>query len=199
MTKHIALATVIATALATPAAADTYVVDKQHTEAAFQVRHLVTKVRGVFRDVDGTINFDKVDPSKSSVEFHIRATSVETGVDQRDQHLRSQDFFWVEKYPEITFKSTNIAVKAKDVFAVTGDLTIRGVTKQVTLPVTFLGEEKDPYGNVKAGFETAITVNRKDYGLIWNKTLDSGGLFVADDVDLTVNLEAAKTTPAGTK
>lgn len=199
MTKTLVSAAALALALASPAFADTYTVDKQHTEAAFQVRHMLTKVRGVFRDLDGTIDFDKASPEKSSVSFRIRATSVDTGVDQRDQHLRSQDFFWVEKYPEITFKSTKIAATGKNAFAVTGDLTIRGVTKQVTLPVTFLGEEKDPFGNVKAAFETAITVNRKDYGLIWNKTLDSGGLFVADDVDLTVNLEAAKTAPAGTK
>jgi polyisoprenoid-binding protein YceI len=117
-------------ALATPALADTYTVDKQHTEAGFQVRHLLTKVRGTFRDVSGSIAWDKADPARSTVEFHLKTASVDTGVEQRDNHLRSQDFFWAEKYPEIAFVSTKVVAKSKDQFEVTGNLTIRGVTKQ---------------------------------------------------------------------
>jgi polyisoprenoid-binding protein YceI len=180
--------------LATPAraAADTYTVDKQHTEAGFQVRHILTKVHGTFRDVSGTIAWDKANPSRSTVEFRLKTASVDTGVAPRDNDLRSQNFFWAEKYPEITFVSTKIAAKTKNQFDVTGNLTIRGVTKQITLPVTYLGEEKDPYGNTKAGFETGITISRQDYGLVWNKVLESGGVLVGDTVEIAVNLEAAK-------
>jgi polyisoprenoid-binding protein YceI len=182
--------------LAAPAVAgDSYTMDKQHTEAAFQVRHILTKVRGVFRDLEGTINFDKTAPANSSVTFRLRTASVDTGVEMRDNHLRSADFFWAQKYPEITFTSTKIVPKGARLYDVTGDLTIRGVTRQVTLPVTYLGEQKDPYGNVKAAFETAISLNRQDYGLVWNKTLDTGGLLVADQVDITVNIEAGKDAP----
>jgi len=183
------LASLAVPALAAP---DTYTVDKQHTEAAFQVRHILTKVRGTFRDVDGTITWDKANPAKSSVEFRLKTVSVDTGVAQRDNHLRSQDFFWAEKYPEIVFVSTKIVPKSATAFDVTGNLTIRGVSKVVTLPVTYVGEQKDPYGNTKAGFETGITIDRKDYGLVWNKALEAGGVLVGDQVEITVNLEAAK-------
>ena len=135
------LASLAVPALAAP---DTYTVDKQHTEAAFQVRHILTKVRGTFRDVDGTISWDKANPAKSSVEFRLKTVSVDTGVAQRDNHLRSQDFFWAEKYPEIVFVSTKIVPKSATAFDVTGNLTIRGVSKVVTLPVTYVGEQKDP-------------------------------------------------------
>jgi polyisoprenoid-binding protein YceI len=184
-------------ALAGPAAAaENYTVDKQHTEAAFQVRHLFTKVRGTFRDLSGSIAWDKAKPELSSVEFRLKTGSVDTGVEQRDTHLKSEDFFWVEKHPEIVFKSTKIVAKGTNAFDVTGDITIRGVTKSITLPVTFLGETKDPWGNLKAGFETAITLNRKDFGLVWNKALDSGGYLVGDDVEIQVNLEAGKQVAA---
>ena len=199
MTRTILTTFALAGTLASPAFADTYQVDKQHTEAAFQVRHIFTKVRGVFRDVDGTIAFDKADPTRSTVVFRLKTASVDTGVDQRDTHLRSQDFFWADRYPEITFTSRKIVAAGANAFEVTGDLTIRGVTRQITLPVTYLGEQKDPFGNVKAGFETAISLNRTDYGLTWNKALEAGGVLVADQVDITINLEAGKEIPkAGT-
>jgi len=190
------LASLAAPVLAAP---DTYTIDKQHTEAAFQVRHILTKVRGTFRDVDGIISWDKGNPAKSSVEFRLKTVSIDTGVAQRDNHLRSQDFFWAEKYPEIVFVSTKIVPKGATEFEVTGNLTIRGVTKVITLPVTYLGEQKDPYGNTKAGFETGITIVRQDYGLVWNKALETGGMLVGDQVEITVNIEAAKTVaPAST-
>lgn len=180
--------------LAGPAAAapDTYTVDTQHTEAGFQVRHILTKVHGTFRDVSGTIVWDKADPARSAVEFRLKTASIDTGVEQRDGHLRSQDFFWAEKYPEIAFVSTKIVQKAQDQFEVTGHLTIRGVTRPITLPVTYLGEAKDPFGNTKAGFETGITISRQDFGLVWNKTLETGGVLVGDAVEISVNLEAGK-------
>ena len=189
----------LATMAAPALAGDTYTMDKQHTEAAFQVRHILTKVRGTFRDLSGTINWDKTDPARSTVEFRIKTASVDTGVAQRDGHLRSQDFFWAEKYPEIVFVSTGITPKGHDQFEVKGNLTIRGVTRPITLPVAYLGEQKDPFGNTKAGFETGITISRLDYGLLWNKALETGGVLVGDAVEITVNIEAAKdAAPAST-
>ena len=184
----------LATMAAPALAGDTYTMDKQHTEAAFQVRHILTKVRGTFRDLSGTINWDKADPARSTVEFRLKTASVDTGVAQRDAHLRSQDFFWTEKYPEIVFVSTRIVPKGHDQFEVTGNLTIRAVTRQITLPVTYLGEQKDPFGNTKAGFETGITISRQDYGLLWNKTLETGGVLVGDAVEIAVNIEAGRDT-----
>jgi polyisoprenoid-binding protein YceI len=198
MTRSTLTAVAIAASVSAPAYADTYQVDKQHTEAAFQVRHLFTKVRGVFRDVDGAIRFDKANPANSNVVFRLKVATIDTGVDQRDDHLRGQDFFWAEKYPEISFTSSKVVAKGDNTFDVTGDLTIRGVTRQVTLPVTYLGEQKDPWGNVKAGFETAISLNRTDYGLTWNQALEAGGFLVGDQVSITIDLEANKDAAKGT-
>jgi polyisoprenoid-binding protein YceI len=173
--------------------ADTFVVDKAHSEATFQVRHMMSKVSGKFEDFGGKINIDRAKPAASSVEFNIKTASVLTGVTDRDKHLRTADFFDSEKYPEITFKSTKIAAtKKKDVYDVTGDLTMRGVTKHVTIPVEFGGFGKDPWGNERAGFSLTTTVNRKDYGINWNQALDNGGFLLSDDVTINVNLEAVK-------
>lgn len=178
---------------ASPAlAVDTYVVDKDHSEATFQVRHLVTKVRGHFGDFEGTIQVDRAKPEASSVEFVVKTTSLDTDNPDRDKHLRSADFFDVEKHPEIRFKSSKIVKKSGEQYEVTGTLTMRGVSKEVTLPVSFLGFAKDPWGNEKAGFETQITLNRKDFGMVWNKTLDSGGWLLGDEAYITVNIEANK-------
>ena len=178
-------------------AADTFVIDKNHSEAIFQVRHMVSRVSGRFDDFAGTINVDRANPSVSSVEFTIKAPSIDTGVADRDKHLRSADFFDAEKYPEITFKSTAIKPSGrKDVYDVTGTFTMRGVTKTITLPVEFLGFIKDPRGNERAGFSTHTTLNRKDYGINWNRALDNGGALLSDDVDVTVNIEAAKSMAA---
>ena len=182
-----------ALAAASPAlAAETYSFDKAHTTVGFQVRHIVTNVGGKFNDFTGTIQVDRAKPESSSVEFTIQAASINTNEPKRDEHLRSADFFDVATHPTVTFKSTSIKANGKDSWLVTGDLTMRGVTKQVTLPVTFLGEGKDPWGNEKMGFETAITVNRKDYGINWNKALDQGGLLVGDEVKVEISVEANK-------
>jgi polyisoprenoid-binding protein YceI len=173
--------------------ADTYVVDKAHSEANFQVRHMMSKVSGKFDDFSGKINIDRAKPSASSVEFNMKTASVDTGNADRDKHLQTADFFDAAKNPEITFKSTSIAAtKKKDVYDVTGDLTMRGVTKRVTIPVEFNGFGKDPWGNERAGFSLTTTVNRKDYGINWNKALDAGGFLVGDDVTINVNIEAQK-------
>jgi len=178
---------------ASPAlAAETYLVDKGHSEATFQVRHLVTKVRGHFTDFEGTIQLDRARPEGSSVEFVVRAASLDSDNADRDKHLRSPDFFDVEKHPEIRFQSSKIVAQSGDLYQVTGTLTIRGVPKELTLAVSFLGFVKDPWGNEKAGFETQLTLNRKDFGMVWNKALDSGGWLLGDDVYIGVNIEANK-------
>jgi polyisoprenoid-binding protein YceI len=190
--------TILAAALATaaiitlPVRADVYTIDKAHSEVSFQVRHLVTQVRGKFDDYQGTINLDPAKLENSSVDFSIKADSIDTDLADRDKHLRSPDFFDVEKFPAITFKSKGIRKSGKDTYAVLGTLTMRGVSKDVTLPVTFLGTVKDPWGNEKAGFSTELTLNRKDYGINWNAALDNGGVVLGDDVKISINLETQK-------
>jgi polyisoprenoid-binding protein YceI len=192
-TKKALLAFAVALVTASSAlAAETFVVDKGHSEAAFQVRHIVTKVRGRFTDFDGAIQVDRAKPEASSVEFTIKTASINTDNPQRDGHLKSPDFFDAEKFPTLTFKSSKIVTKGKDQYDVTGTLTLHGVSKEVTLSVSFLGFAKDPWGGERAGFETSVTLNRKDYGIVWNKALDNGGLMLGDDVVVNINIEASK-------
>ena len=190
-TRFAALASVLA--LASPAlAADTYQIDKSHTTVGFQVRHIFTMLGGKFQDFSGTIKVDKAKPESSSVEFTIQAASIDTNNEKRDGHLRSPDFFDAAKFPTLSFKSTKVVAKGKDMLEVTGDFTMRGVTKSITIPVTFLGEGKDPWGNEKMGFETSTTLDRKDYGINWNKALDQGGALVGDEVKVQISVEANK-------
>lgn len=190
-TRFAALAAVLA--LASPAlAADTYQFDKSHTTVGFQVRHIFTMLGGKFQDFSGTIKVDKAKPESSSVEFTIQAASISTNDPKRDEHLKSPDFFDTATHPTITFKSTAVKPAGNNVYQVTGDLTMRGVTKSITIPVTLLGEGKDPWGNEKMGFETSTTLDRKDYGINWNKTLDQGGVLVGDEVKVQISIEANK-------
>ncbi len=183
-------------AAAAPAlAAENYQFDKAHTTVGFQIRHIFTMVSGKFTDFSGTIQVDRANPEKSSVEFTIQAKSIDTSEPRRDDDLRSANFFDIANHPTITFKSTSVKANGKESFLVTGDLTMHGVTKPVTLPVTLLGEGKDPWGNEKMGLETAVTLNRKDFGLTWNKTLESGGLLVGDEVKVQIAIEANKAKP----
>ncbi|MDP9194142.1 MAG: YceI family protein [Acidobacteriota bacterium] len=189
--------------LAQMPATETFTVDKNHSSAMFKVRHMMANVIGQFRDFNADVNIDRENPAKSSVDFTIQATSIDTGNANRDNHLRSADFFDVAKFPTITFKSTSVTPKSKNDFTVTGDLTMHGVTKSVTLPVTFLGFAKTAKGE-KAGFEIETTLNRKDYEVVWNRNLDEGGLLLGDDVKITINLEmdkkiAAPAVPAAAK
>jgi polyisoprenoid-binding protein YceI len=170
----------------------TFTFDKAHSEAAFQVRHLVTRVRGRFTDFEGSIAFDESDPTQSSVTFTIQAASIETNQSDRDAHLRSADFFSVDEHPILTFRSTRIVSRGDQEFDVIGNLTIRGVTKEITLPVTYLGKAKDPWGNERIGFETEVTINRKDFGLTWNAALETGGFLVGDDVRINVSVQAIR-------
>ena len=187
----LAVAATLAAAPWTASAADTFLIDKAHSEATFQVRHFVTKVRGRFNEFGGTILVERANPAASSVELSIQTASLDTAHPGRDKHLRSPDFFDVEKFPEITFKSTKITPTGKDKYDVTGNLTMHGVTKPITLSVTNLGSGgtgKD----AKFGFEAATTLNRKDFGIVWNRALDTGGFMLGDDVIVTVNIEAGR-------
>jgi len=173
-------------------AADLYTVDKTHSNVSFEVRHLLSKVPGRFNDFKGSFSLDKTSPAKSTVQFSILAASVDTNLADRDTHLRNEEFFNAAKYPTIEFASTRVQPKGKGRFEVKGNLTMRGVTRQVTIPVIFAGFIKDPWGNEKAGFEAELTVNRKDYGIEWNKALDNGGVLLGEDVKIRFNLELAK-------
>jgi polyisoprenoid-binding protein YceI len=169
----------------------TFAIDKAHSEVTFQVRHLVTRVRGRFSDFEGAIEFDQADPARSSVKVTIQAASIDTAEPQRDAHLRSADFFSVDEYKTLSFTSTSIARKGADTYEVAGNLTIHGVTRPVTLNATFLGAAKDPWGNEKIGFEAEVALNRKDYGLTWNAALETGGFLVGDEVKVALSIQAA--------
>lgn len=171
--------------------AKTFTIDTSHSEVSFQVRHLITKVRGHFEDYAGTIEFDDENPVNSKVDFAIQTSSIDTKEPQRDGHLKSDDFFAAETHPTITFHSTSIAAKGGDDYDVTGNLTVRGVTKEVVLPVTHLGTAKDPWGNEKLAFEAETVINRKEFGLNWNAALEAGGFLVGDDVKVSLQIQAA--------
>jgi polyisoprenoid-binding protein YceI len=191
--RAVALAAVLT---ASPAmGAETFVIDKGHSEVGFQIRHMMSKVRGRFTDFEGRIEADRAKPQASSVELTIQATSIDTANATRDKDLQGADFFDVEKHPTITFKSTRMTPKGKDAYDVTGTLTMRGVSKEITLPVTFLGFMKNMRGQDTAGFETAVTLNRKDFGIVWNRALDAGGVLLGDEVYVSINLETRKDAP----
>jgi polyisoprenoid-binding protein YceI len=194
-TRVLVLALLLVVAAVPLFAADTYTIDKNHSDVSFQIRHFASKVRGRFTDFEGTVQADPSKPETSSVAFKIKTASIDTDNTDRDNHLRTADFFDAAKFPEITFKSTKITPTGKDKFDVTGTLTIRGVTKDVTIPVVYLGSAKDPGGNERASFELAIKLNRKDYGINWNKALDQGGFMLSDDADVQIALETVKKKP----
>ena len=170
--------------------AQAYAIDKAHSEVTFQVRHLLTKVRGRFSDFTGSVRMDEEEPGNSSVSLSIDAASIDTNNTDRDQHLRSDDFFAVASHPTLAFESSRVVRTGAGTYDVTGTLTIRGVAREITLPVAYLGTAKDPWGNARAGFETEITINRKDFGLSWNATLETGGFLVGDEVRISVSIQA---------
>jgi polyisoprenoid-binding protein YceI len=173
-------------------AADVYVTDPSHTQVGFTVRHFViTKVRGKFKDFVGTITYDESDVTKSSVQGTIKTASIDTDHQKRDDHLRSPDFFDVAHYPEITFVSKRVE-KRQDSLMLIGDLTIRAVTKEVAIPFTITGKVVDPSGKTRLGFEGNLRINRQEYGVSYNKTMDNGGLIVSDTVDIELIGEAVK-------
>ena len=153
---------------------------------------MVTKVRGNFNDFEGTTTIDGADPAKSTVTVSAKSASIDTRNADRDGHLRTNDFLEVEKYPEITFTSTSVAHEGGNDFEITGDLTIKGVTKSVTFPLEFQGEAKDPFGNTRVGFEGSTQIVRSDYGITFNAALETGGVLVSDKITLELEISAIK-------
>lgn len=175
--------------------------DPAHTNLDFVARHMmVTTVRGTFRIFDGAIDFDPDNlAAGGKVRVNIDVNSIDTGVEQRDGHLRSGDFFDVDNYPAITFQSTHVELTDDQQGRVTGDLTIRGVTRPVTLDVEFFGVHKSPFGDKRAGFEAQTTINREDWGLTWNQTLESGGVLVSKEIKLNLSVQAVLQTETETQ
>jgi polyisoprenoid-binding protein YceI len=170
-----------------------YVIDPAHTRIGFVARHaMVTKVRGAFNDFEGSAVLDGTDLTKSTGQLTIRAASIDTRNDQRDAHLRSNDFLAMEEYPQITFVATQVRQAGATTLEITGDLTIRGVTNSVTIPFEFEGAATDPYGNLRVGFEGSAVINRKDYGITWNAALETGGVLVGRKVKIEISAEATR-------
>jgi polyisoprenoid-binding protein YceI len=166
--------------------------DPTHTAVEFSAKHLmITTVKGRITDVEGTIDIDETNPKNSSVAATLKGASIDTRTEQRDQHLRSADFLHVEQYPEITFRSTRIEGE-RDEFKLTGDLTIRDVTRPITLDVRFEGQQKDPWGNERVGFSATGKIDRRDFGLVWNQLLETGGAVVGNDIKINIEVEAIK-------
>jgi polyisoprenoid-binding protein YceI len=171
----------------------TYVLDSTHTRIGFVARHaMVTKVRGQFNEFEGSGVVDADDFTKSSVTVTIQAASIDTRNEQRDGHLRSNDFLAMEEYPQITFVSTGVQQTGPTSVELTGDLTIRGVTNTVTIPFEYEGAATDPFGNLRVGFEGSVVINRKDYGVSWNVALETGGVLVSDKITLEFEVSAIK-------
>lgn len=168
-------------------------VDTAHSSVDFSIRHMmVSKVKGTFHNFEASIEADLDDLATALIEFSVDVNSVDTRNEERDNHLRSADFFDVENNPKMTFKSTKIIKKSPGEYEITGDLTIRGTTKPETFTLTYEGSGKDPWGNVKAGFEAHGSISRSEYGLRWNAALETGGVLVADQVQITLEVQAAK-------
>lgn len=180
--------------IAPPAFATTYSVDPSHTSVIFKVRHLLGKVTGRFHKFDGTVDLDPVQRDAVSVTGSIDVASIDTDEAKRDEHLRSPDFFDAAKFPKITFKAGALsAVNADKTKAkLTGELTMHGVTRPIVLDVEWFGTVTDPWGNKKAGFDGTTKLNRKDFGMVWNKALDSGGLLVGDEVEIELHVEVGE-------
>jgi polyisoprenoid-binding protein YceI len=173
-----------------------YTLDPAHTRIGFSARHaMVTKVRGQFDEFEGTAVVDTVVPSNSTVNVTIKAASITTGQEQRDAHLKTADFFDVDKHENLTFVSTNVTRDGAE-WAITGDLTINAVTRPVTVVFEETGSAKDPYGNLRVGFEGTTTINRADWGLAFNAALETGGVLVSDKVTLEFDISAIATSPA---
>ena len=181
------------TVTTTPAGTTTWAIDPAHTHVEFAVKHLmISTVRGRFGVVSGTVVTDDADPAKGFAEIEIDAASIDTRESQRDAHLKSADFFHVEEHPKLIFKSKRVTDVKGDKFKLVGDLTIHGVTREVTLDVTSGGRGKDPWGGERSAFSATTSIKRGDYGLTWNQALEAGGILVGDDIKISLDVELVK-------
>lgn len=179
----------------TAASTGTYTIDPGHSRIGFVARHaMVTKVRGSFNDFTGSGYFDAENPAASHFELTIEAASIDTRNADRDEHLRSNDFFDMEQFPQISFASTAVEAVDEATYRVTGDLTIKGITKPVTLDLSYEGTATDPFGNQRLGLEGSVVVNRKDWGVTWNAPLEAGGVLVSEKVTLEFEVSAIRST-----
>jgi len=172
-----------------------YTIDPAHSRLGFSARHaMVATVRGQFTEFTGTAHIDTANPADSKVEVSIVANSITTGNEQRDGHLLSGDFFETEQYPNVTFTSTDVSRDGED-WTITGDLTIKGVSKPVSVPFEFTGSAQDPFGNIRVGFEGGTTIKRSDWGMSFNAALETGGVLVSDKIKLEFDISAIKNAP----
>ncbi|GAA2180202.1 YceI family protein [Brooklawnia cerclae] len=170
-----------------------WTIDAAHTRIGFSARHaMVTKVRGTFKEFEGTAHIDAVNPANSHVEVTIQASSIDTGNEVRDNHIRTNDFLEIEAYPTITFTSTKVERLDEDTVRITGDLTIKATTREVSLDFAIGGVAKDPFGNTRAGFEGTTSINRQDYGVAFNAALETGGVLVSDKVGIDIEVSVVK-------
>ena len=176
-----------------PTTRTTWTIDPAHTEVGFSVKHLmISTVRGRFADVRGTVTLDGNDVTTASVEAQIGTASIDTRQEQRDTHLRSADFFEVEKYPTITFRSTAVERIKGDRYRIVGDLTIRDITREIVLEGTDEGRGRDPWGGERLAFSATTTVDRREFGLTWNQALETGGVLVSNDIRISIDVQAVK-------
>jgi len=170
-----------------------WAIDSAHSEIGFSVRHMmISTVRGRFEKFSGTVNFDEATPANSTVNVQIEAASVNTKEAQRDGHLKSPDFFDADKYPYLTFKSKRVKVVDSQHAKLVGDMTIRDITKEVVMDVEYAGQAKNPWGKTAAGFSAQTKINREDWGLTWNQTLETGGVLVGKDINISIEVEIIK-------
>lgn len=195
----IVLAALLVSAAAAVAEPVTYKIDRGHSHVGFNVRHFFAKVPGEFTEFEGSLVYDDKNVAASTVEVLIQAASINTNHERRDGHLRSADFFAADSFKAITFKSTKVSAAGEGKLKVEGNLTIRDVTKPVTLDVNFLGSGPGSRGGQISGWEAATTINRKDFNVIWNRVLDHGGTMLGDNVAITIGIEAVTPPPAEAK
>ncbi|MFG1807460.1 YceI family protein [Streptomyces sp. NPDC049040] len=170
-----------------------YVLDPAHTRIGFVARHaMVTKVRGAFHEFEGTAHLDGADPAGSTAQVVIKTESIDTGVEQRDQHLRTNDFLDAPNFPDITYRTTRVEQKSDSEYRVTGDLTVKDTTKPVTIDFEYTGNAVDPFGNLRVGLEGSVTISRKEFGVEWNTALEGGGVLVSDKIVLEFDISAIK-------
>ena len=186
------MSTAIHTATTPEPGTQTFVIDSDHSDVGFSVRHMLSRTRGRFARFSGQIQLDREQPERSSIVFEVDPASIDTRQPDRDAHLKSGDFFDVERFPVVRFASQRISKLGIDRFRVEGTLDLRGILKPMTLEVTYHGVAKDPWGNERAGFATEAVINRKEFGMIWNAALDNGGLILGDDVTLAIDLETVR-------